>query len=147
MYTLSITTILFTGLVFYNEGFNEDSFRSLPGFITVFCLFFVPAVNISEVTIVKIDLINKIIFITTNVVFYKKTKEIEAVEFEYVVIHKSNFSYIITLWYKNNRHLKLLSFNKKSKALLYSKILCQQINVSLLDRTSGKPIWIENSNL
>ena len=92
-------------------------------------------------------MLNKLIFITTKIVIYKKIRTIEAAEFEYVVLVNKNFSYEITLWYNGNKHFVILSFSKKSKAILYAKTLCKQLKIDLLDRTSGKPVWIENTEL
>ncbi len=140
-------TITFAVAFFYINWINEDSIRSIPHFIGAFCFCFAASVKFSKVNIVEVDVLNKLISITTKIVFYKKTKIIEAVQFEYVVLVNKNFSYEITLWYDGNRHFVILSFNKKSKAYLYAKTLCKQLKVDLLDRTSGKPVWIENSEL
>ncbi len=145
-------TITF-GIAFYYFNFlyvtelSEDSFKSFPRFIFIFCFSFAASVKFSKVNIVEVDVLNKLIFITTKIVFYKKVKTIDAVEFEYVVLANKNFSYEITLWYDGNRHFVILSFNKKSKAVLYAKSLCKQLKIDLLDRTSGKPVWIENAEL
>lgn len=147
MYTLTFGVICYMLFVFYALGVSMDTAKTIPGFISVFFAFFVPAINISEVKIVKIDISKRVIYTITKIVFYEKIKVIEAFDFEYVVLVKNTFSYNVTLWYKGNRHYDLLGFNKKSKAYLYAKSLCKQLGVDLLDRTSGKPVWIENAEL
>lgn len=146
LYTITFGIVFFYAYVFYTYGLLEN-LKSIPNFIFFFCFCLAASVRFSKVSIVEIDVLNKLIFITTKIVFYKKIRTIEAVEFEYVVLVNKNFSYQITLWYNGNRHFVILSFNKKSKAYLYAKSLCKQLEVDLLDRTSGKPVWIENTEL
>ncbi|WP_130733296.1 hypothetical protein [Flavobacterium sp. J27] len=147
MYTLVIVVVLLMVFVFYSFGINKNTFGMTPAFVTAFFMFLVPAVNISEVNIVEIDFKKSKIFTTQKIVFYKKVKVVNAIEFEYVALNKSNFSYVITIWYKGNRHFTILSFYKKEKALLYARLLCKQMEVDLLDKTSGFSKWIDNSDL
>ena len=147
MYTLVVMVVLLMVFIFYSLGINEITFGMTPAFVTALFMFLVPAINISEVNIVELDLKKNHIFTTQKILFYKKVKVVDAVEFEYVALNKSNFSYTVTIWYEGNRHLNILSFYKKEKALLYATLLCKQVEVDLLDNTSGTSKWIDNSDL
>jgi hypothetical protein len=146
LYTITFAVIFFYSYMFYTYGFLENV-RSAPNFIFFFCFCFAASVKFSKVSIIEVDVLNKLIFITTRIVFYKNIKTIEVIEFEYVVLVKKNFAYEITLWYDGNRHFTVLNFSKITKANLYAKSLCKQLKIDLLDRTSGRPVWIENAEL
>lgn len=147
MYTFVFVVIFFMLFIFYTNGLNEDTFAKTPNFIVGIFAFLAPAIHISEVNIVELDLVYNKIYSTQKIVFYKKINVIDASSFEYVAINKFGFEYTVTIWFQGNRHFRILSFYKKEKAFLYAKALCKQTNVDLLDKTTDKSKWIDNSDL
>ncbi len=85
--------------------------------------------------------------IITDFFLYKYTKIISITQFDYVAVN-SDFFTTSTLWYNDNKHLKLVGFSKKEDAFIYSKALARTLKTDLLNKTDVKnPIWTAYQDL
>ena len=148
MYTFAILPLFYFANLILNYGFSLQIFSLLPHIIIVSFMFIPPAITISEVNTVEIDLSEKNIYCMQKIVLYERTKIIDAEDFEYVALNSFGFGTTVTLWYKGNRHLSVISFYRKSKSFQFAKSLCKILEVDLLDKTDIKnPIWIDKTKL
>lgn len=147
-YTISLAAFLSYFYFLFDSGFSYEMFKASPSFLTLIFIFLNPAIIISEVNIIRVNISENKIYHTIKIFFYEKNKVIEAESFDYIAINKSNFGYKVTLWYEGNRRLELVAFYKKEKVYNYAKAVAKGLNADLLDKIDvNNPIWTSNQDL
>lgn len=147
LWTFLFTTLFYCIYLFCNYGFNKYSLTVFLGLIPVIAVFLLASINsctIDTICLVKDE--NKLIH-KQNVVFYKTQKTIDTGYFDYLAINRTLWGYTATIWYKNNGHYGLLSFNKYEDSFKYSKLICKELNIQLLDKTGKESIWTNPEDL
>ena len=86
--------------------------------------------------------------VITDFFLYKYKKTISITQFDYVAVNASDFFTTSTLWYNENKYLKLVGFSKKEDAFIYSKALAKTLKTDLLNKVDVKnPIWTAYQDL
>lgn len=78
---------------------------------------------------------------------YKYTKNVPVSQFDYIAVNTNLFT-SVTLWYNENKHLKLSGFSKKENAFVYGKALARTLKTDFLNKTDVKnPVWTAYNDL
>lgn len=152
---LYISLLFIVFLIFVCIGFSDVNFSFTFNYLLI--ALFILIKPLSYLTIglaaarkykISYFVENNNLQIITDFFLYKYTKTISITQFDYVAVNSSDFFTTSTLWYNENKHLKLVGFSKKEDAFIYSKALARTLKTDLLNKIDVKnPIWTAYQDL
>jgi hypothetical protein len=135
-------------IMFYNYGFNEDTFRAFSKSIgaMAYCLTGGIVFAISKTILIDVD--KDLLISRYQVGLFSRDVKANVPKLEYVSVFlddKHNFQ--VNLWYIGNKHYKMYEFKNKEDAFIFAELVSAKLNIDLLDATErGNNKWIEKTN-
>jgi hypothetical protein len=149
-YTMCL--LVFANLVFFfpDDIVSANGGRVIGAKFWLATLFFIPALKLSVVKTIFINLENEKLKTQFSVGLIRINFFSKIPELEYVSIFKDTKAEIfeVNLWYKGNKHFNVANFIEFQPAYDFGFLFSNKLNIDLLDATEkGNSQWIDKTKI
>lgn len=131
-------------LMFYYQGYNDDTVRAFPSFFYLIVCCIVAGTSFSLVKSVFIDVDKDKLVTRFRIGLFSYDRISPVPSLEYVSVFKDGRGgYDVNLWYIGNKHYVMCDFYESEPAFVFARYVATKLNLDLLDATvKGDSKWI-----
>lgn len=149
-YTIMLCLVALFFYLLYKNSFNIERVNETIAPITLAISFFMAGLGFTLVTTIYIDLEKEKLKTEYAVGMIKIYYHSPIPQLEYVSVFRypNNTGFVVNLWYKGNKHFKIVDFDDLTQAFEFGLLFSNKLNLDLLDATEkGNSKWIDKNKV